>query len=94
MTKKANYQDKPGSEIAADSKREGGGPRYEGEGWERAEREEEQKKVQDDSDREEPEHIEDNGTAGAVYGKGGTGLTQDKQVKHENRSRRRSDDGS
>lgn len=94
MTKPTKYTEKPGSEIAADAKREEGGPRYEGEGWERADSEQEQQRVQDDSDREEPEHIADNGTAGAVYGKGGTGLTQDKQVQHDNRSRRRADDGS
>jgi hypothetical protein len=77
----ATHADDPkGSEVAADSRRAGGGPRVRGHGWDDAEPQDGRDQIDaDDPDRDAPEgdsSLDDPGTRGAVYGKDGKGIVQ------------------
>jgi hypothetical protein len=63
----------PGSERHADEKRERGTPRYHGGDWDKAERENERAISAATEDEDTEDRIDDAGTRGAVYGRGGVG---------------------
>jgi hypothetical protein len=83
---------KRGSEVAADAKRKGGGPRYHQGTWSKAQRE---RGVVENRPKESPDgdlKPMDNGTRGAVFGKGGVGIVQrrDRKAKpHRTKSARK-----
>jgi hypothetical protein len=72
---------KRGSEVAADAKRKGGGPRYHQGTWSKARRE---TGVVSGRPKDSPEgdlKVRDPGTRGAVFGKRGVGIVERKKKR-------------
>jgi hypothetical protein len=83
----ANPTDKRGSEVAADAARHAGGPRRHGESWEEAAEDEQRgdpNRLEGKNEHEaNDEAIQDPGTRGAVFGRGGQGLVERDEPEDE-----------
>lgn len=79
----------PPGERRRDEEREGHGPTYKGSDWSKADRENdvtrhglpEREGMANDDDRADARELDDPGTRGAVFGRGGVGLAQHEDDK-------------